>query len=215
MGRIFPPLEHRIFPSYWQPPIVETQYITDSIRKDLIKPNFVVESVSPSEMYKFSVKAYIKEDASVDWTTPNSNNGSSTQIWWDDATNVSGGYDYAYLKIPMPSLPSITSAKLYLYKTTANNAKTLVVFRVDGSWSESTITLNNAPPRTYKFTTTTSTGGGFWFSVDIFPIVQDWIGGRPNYGIAIGADGYAGEPRFDCSSREGIYPPYVVFEGTL
>ena len=43
LGRIFPPIEHRIFPSYWQPPIVETQYITDSIRKDLVKPNFIVE----------------------------------------------------------------------------------------------------------------------------------------------------------------------------
>jgi len=62
MGRIFPPLEHRIFPSYWQPPIVETQHITDSIRKDLVKPNFVVETQTITDtVYRHLLKAPIIE----------------------------------------------------------------------------------------------------------------------------------------------------------
>lgn len=86
MGRIFPPLSHRIFPSYWKPPIVETQYITDSVsvkkdlirsatetqaitdsvRKDLVKPNFVVETQAiMDEVKRYLLKPPIVETQTI------------------------------------------------------------------------------------------------------------------------------------------------------
>jgi len=91
-------------------------------------------------------KLYPTDDSWVEAETPNNNHGTETEIHVKADTKTRR----TYLKFDLSGLPLgwvITSAKLYLYCTAANPTSNL---RVDAhetgdSWSEGTITWNNAP----------------------------------------------------------------------
>ena len=65
MGRIFPPLSHRIFPTFWQTPITEIQYITDSVRKDLQKAPIIETQSMIDTVTKHLQKAPITETQTI------------------------------------------------------------------------------------------------------------------------------------------------------
>ncbi len=64
MGRIFPPLEKRIFPSYWQPPIEEKQEIRDSMNFHLRRTIQETQTIT-DDVYRYLRKAPIIETQSI------------------------------------------------------------------------------------------------------------------------------------------------------
>jgi parallel beta-helix repeat protein len=80
------------------------------------------------------------EDAYVDASFPNSNFGSATLLNTDGTPRVT-----TYLKFNVSGLPTPPSAALRVFTTTFNDTPFEVRTVADTSWSESTITAQNAP----------------------------------------------------------------------
>jgi hypothetical protein len=112
-------------------------------------------------------------DSWVEAEYPNDNHGSDTslRVKSDSRTRRS------YLKFDLSSIPSgksITSVKLYLYCTyaDANPSVEVYVHETGDSWSESTITWNNAPAVGASITSVSVGGTGKYYCWDITPYAQ-------------------------------------------
>jgi len=155
------------------------------------------------------------DDAHVYAYDSGSNYGSSEYVY------VSGDSTftyYGYIKFDLSSIPSgsaIVSAKLRLYGFYFYDAGTgnLEVYRVTGSWSESSITWDNKPGDAGSPTDTVAVpgSGNTWVEWDVTDDVQAFIDGTyDNYGWVIKrtsggrADFYAKE--------KGDHLPELVIE---
>ena len=230
MGRIFPPLSKRIFPSYWQPPIVETQYITDSvnlvsksrwmhietqeitdsIRKDLVKPNFVVETQTITDSGSYSHEKNLSCIADTWIQSPDENlpDGSDVKVFY--------GNWYARLytclfKFENPPQATIEWAKLYIFKNgRGGGAFNVDIQRCTSSWNEYTVTWATRPSITYYTSFTTVNNEGVWEVIDVTSLVQGWANNSyPNYGIHFYSSNIPAGYYAQWCSREGIYSPYI------
>jgi PKD repeat protein len=109
----------------------------------------------------------------------------------------------SYLKFDVTGLDgSVTSAVLRLYVTDGSpDGGTL--YQVDGGWTESGITWNNAPPIGGAPVASVGAASPGWVELDVSAVVTD----EGSYSFAL-SDGDNNSAYY--SSREGAYPPELV-----
>jgi hypothetical protein len=146
----------------------------------------------------------VTDDASISSLYPMKNFGDSIALIVCSGSNT-------YIKFSMANLgPGITSsnvskATLVLYVDAVLTSGTVDVYQVNGSWSEGSITYNNAPTLGAKlFSAVPVTKPGF-LSLDLTSSVQAWLAGSlTNNGIAlVPTTGSAISASFD--SKENIF----------
>ncbi|MDP2628515.1 MAG: DNRLRE domain-containing protein [Nanoarchaeota archaeon] len=110
-----------------------------------------------------------------------------------EVSKLSGIWDYeSFIQFPLSSIPSgasITSAKLYLYGVGSlyNEPVKVNVKKVLENWNES-IKWNNKPDYDNKnITSVTLTNYNGWHEFDVTPLVEEWVKGVSNYGMALTA----------------------------
>ena len=130
-------------------------------------------------------------DATIQLSAPTTNNGSSANL------GVQGpNLQEAYIRFDLSVLPpglqasNINKATLRLFLANVSVGGTFDVYLVNGSWSEETITYNNAPPAGLliapSIPVNTSEGRDFVL-VDVTEAVQKWQSGTTNNGIVLKA----------------------------
>jgi len=124
----------------------------------------------------------------------------------------------SYIKFPMPSQETpIVSAKLRLYGHNHQDARKIDIFVYevnDNSWTETGITLDNAPelsPRTHGITTVNDGYQYYEFNVTRF-VSESWYAGRTEVSFRI-SDPNSRNARFVFNSKEaGSNPPQLLIQ---
>jgi len=126
--------------------------------------------------------------------------------WNDGSESYSGEGDSDYLEIfyedygrtiyesliqfPLSSIPStaeVVSAKLALYGQGAfvQETSNIYVNKITSSWDESSVKWNTKPSYGDIISSSTMTDETKWHEWNITSVVQDWINGSFNYGLAL------------------------------
>ena len=134
-------------------------------------------------------QATLTDDSQTSSNNPNQNFGSKVTF------QVSGATLRGFVKFKLtPNLPTgttgsqIEKATLKLFVTAVNTAGTIDVYRVAGAWDEGSITNNTAPALGALLTSVSldATSEDRWVTVDITPLVKDWLNNvLPNNGVAL------------------------------
>lgn len=128
----------------------------------------------------------------------NTNFGTSTILYL--GTDTSGKKDQGLIQFDISTIPAgatITSAKLRLYKTTAGGSGTVNIgaYKLTTSWGETSATWNNmAGSSNYAATqlaqTTLPLSSTGWVEWNLSTtVITEWLGGTPNYGLALVYEG--------------------------
>jgi hypothetical protein len=141
-------------------------------------------------------------DAMTLSTLPNKNYGSYTALFVQTGPATSN----SYIQFDLATLPSpvvVQKATLRLYVDQFTTAGSFDVYQLNTSWTESTLTYDNAPALGSSATggnptpfTTTSLNQ--FILIDITPLVQRWVNGSlTNNGLALAMTTSAGAIAFD------------------
>ena len=128
----------------------------------------------------------------------NTNFGTSTILYL--GTDTSGKKDQGLIQFDISTIPAgatITSAKLRLYKTTAGGSGTVNIgaYKLTTGWVETSATWNNmAGSSNYAATqlaqTTLPLSSTGWVEWNLSTtVITEWLGGTPNYGLALVYEG--------------------------
>lgn len=105
---------------------------------------------------------------------------------------VVGSGSNTYLQFSFTGLPAglngsnVSAANVVVYVDAALTSGTMDVYAVNGSWSASTITYNNAPALGTKILSAVPVSATGYVSLNVTSTVQAWLNGTlPNYGIAL------------------------------
>lgn len=91
-------------------------------------------------------------------------------------------------------------------QTVSGSPITFNLYRIDASWSESTVTWNTKPAMTLIGSQSKAVSTG-WNDVDITSIVQSWLAGsQPNYGVALEVVGASDSMGIYTSESAGAEP---------
>jgi trimeric autotransporter adhesin len=142
--------------------------------------------LSPSAYGQFTPSG----NAYTNGAKPTKNYAGSEYLFVGEGTN-----DTAYIQFDLSAIPTgYTGAnvaqatlKLYIDAVTLSNGSFDVYF-INGSWSEDTITYNNAPPLGAPIVsgiTLTSANSSNYININITPALVAWLNGTPNDGIAL------------------------------
>lgn len=116
----------------------------------------------------------------------------------------------APLLIAIPGNSTLISAKLYIYVNIANNS-VVNIHCITNDWNESTVTwnsFNGSYSSTIIASFVTDTTG--WHSIDITPLVRDWINGLcPNYGILLDQADVTNNYSVYFSKENDVYAPFL------
>jgi len=132
-----------------------------------------------------AAQAVLTDDSFTASSTPKTNYGTSI------ALAVCSG-STTYLKFSFASLPAglngsnVSGANIVLYVDAVLASGNMDVYAVNGSWSEGTITYNNAPALGSQILSAVPVGKTGYLSLNLTSTVQAWLNGTlPNYGIAL------------------------------
>lgn len=133
-----------------------------------------------------SAAQVVLTDDCYTWSlTPKTNYGAAIAL-------VVGSGTTSYMKFSFANLPSgingsnVSDASVVLYVDAVLTSGTMDVYAVNGSWSESTITYNTAPPLGNKLLSAVSISKAGYLSLNLTSTVQAWLNGTlPNNGIAL------------------------------
>ena len=125
-------------------------------------------------------------DDAFTWSqTPKTNYGNQIALVVCSGSN-------SYLKFSFASLPSglngtnISGASVVLYADAVLNSGTMDVYAINSSWSEGSITYNNAPALGNKLLSAVSVTKTGYLSLNLTSTVQTWLNGTlANNGIAL------------------------------
>jgi len=132
-------------------------------------------------------------------TTPNQNYGALPAIAVQQGAT-------SYIKFNLATLPTganVSKATLRLFVDAVVTNGRFDVYQINTSWSESTLTYNNAPPLGVSATgnnpiSISSSSMDQFVVIDITPLVKDWVNGSvANDGIALALVGSNGFFSFD------------------
>jgi hypothetical protein len=119
-----------------------------------------------------------------------------------------------YIRFPLAGLsPTVTSVKLRLNGNAPGTAKATSVYGVaNTTWSETTITFNNAPPMDASAIATTSVGTGVaWYEWDLTAYVQaKKTAGATDVSFGIKSDPISNDTQTSFSSKEGANDPVLI-----
>jgi hypothetical protein len=137
-------------------------------------------------------------------TLRNQTNGSSILLVVQHGSDTYIKFNLATL----PATPSIAKATLRVYVDAVVSSGSFDVYQLNSSWSESTLTYNNAPPLGISATggnpvAITASSMNQFVLIDITSLVQGWANGTiANNGIALALTTSSGAFSFD--SKESI-----------
>jgi hypothetical protein len=129
-------------------------------------------------------QAVLTDDVNTASLFPNQNFGSSVALVVSQGAN-------AYLKFNLSDLGpvdggNISKATLILYTDVVLGTGAMDVYEVNGSWSEGSITWNNAPALGNQILSAVPVSRPGYLSLDLTPTVQAWLNGAiANNGIAL------------------------------
>jgi hypothetical protein len=149
--------------------------------------------------HPFASDARLAADAYVTAGAPNANNQ------FVPSNHVGGtGNRRSFVRFDLGTLPTgtpgtqVAKATLVLFADTASPGSTFDVVRVNGAWSESTITNNSAPALGAAVATAVPAGNNTFVTVDVTALVRDWVDGvTPNHGVALVAGASGASIDFD------------------
>lgn len=149
---------------------------------DWVAPTLTASAVANDVEVGFNyLKAEVTEDSWVNSSASTTNYSSQTNL------QVASGRT-TYIKVPIPDVGgdmATDSATLKLYLAAGNSAGTLTVRRVLADWAEGTITASNQPAYSGVLKTVNYGPSVSSINIDIADIVNGWLGGTDNYGIAL------------------------------
>ena len=149
-----------------------------------------------------SLQSSVYGDTYIDKTYPTTNYDSATRLWVSPGAIV-------YLRMTTPYLPTGSTVlnvnlNVYCYYVSYVTSKELTIgaYQVNDPWSTTTITWNSAQQNTNfgisdsMLSSCILRGDGGYYessprrcSFDITDALKSWIGGTPNYGIALKYEG--------------------------
>jgi hypothetical protein len=143
---------------------------------------------------------------------PDTNLGSAFDMWvgYDESLDPYPKTARSFVFFDTSTIPpeaTIVSAELWLYLVSSWDypltSRTITTYRVPSSWSEETLTWNNAPKPGEEYGSTEIEHGEWdWYSFDVTDLVRAWHDGTyENHGIMIRGPEVSG---YD-SSRRGFY----------
>jgi hypothetical protein len=158
---------------------------------------FTVALLSPS--VALAQNARLTDDLRVSSTQPNTNFKGGTTL------QVQAGSDRSLVKFDLSPLPAGTSgnniakATLRVWVNAVPTPGSIDVVRVTSGWSEAVTTNATAPSVGSKEATAVPiTEVNSFVSVDVTPLVKDWLNGvLPNNGVALVANAPGTSVRFD------------------
>ncbi len=134
-------------------------------------------------------QAPVTDDSYVQLSSPTTNFGAKTELIVDNPGTTS------FLRFNLSSLPSgitgatVTRASLRIFVTNVSSAGSFDVYRVNGAWTERTITFNKRPALGTVIATAVPvsvSNKNQYLEVDVTAAVQDWVNGAlANNGIAL------------------------------
>ncbi|MGA2687634.1 MAG: DNRLRE domain-containing protein [Candidatus Korobacteraceae bacterium] len=141
-------------------------------------------------------------------SNPNTNYGSYTSLFVQKGSVTSR----SYIKFNLGTLPTgvnVSKATLRLFVNQIAGPGSFDVYQLNSTWSESTLTYNNAPALGTSATGNhpvafTSSSLNQFIVIDITALVQGWMNGSiANDGLALAMTTTSGSASFD--SKESIY----------
>lgn len=149
-----------------------------------------------------TLQSSVYGDTYIDKTYPTTNYDSATRLWVSPGAIV-------YLRMTTPYLPTGSTVlnvnlNVYCYYVSYVTSKELTIgaYQVNDPWSTTTITWNSAQQNTNfgisdsMLSSCILRGDGGYYessprrcSFDITDALKSWIGGTPNYGIALKYEG--------------------------
>lgn len=125
------------------------------------------------------------QDTFVSVANPTSNYGSNTSLAVQSGTNT-------LISFNLSSIPSgvtaamLNKATLRLFVSGLNHSGSFDVYLVNGSWGENSVTYGSAPALGALVAPGIAVGTKTNFiEADVTPALSAWIGGTPNYGLAL------------------------------
>ncbi|MGC2561260.1 MAG: DNRLRE domain-containing protein, partial [Terriglobales bacterium] len=137
--------------------------------------------------------------------------------------DVDGAKEITYIQFNLASIPSgasVSQATLKLYVNAVTTAGSFNVDYVNGTWEESTLDANNAPPLGASIASSvsiTTADKNQYILINVTSALQAWLnGGETNDGLALVANGSFNASFDSKESKTTSHPPEldVVFAGS-
>lgn len=163
-----------------------------------------------------TVDIFVAEDAYTrGGSNASTNYGSATTLVVKESTNLSFARR-AFLKFDLTSYTSIASAKLFVYGS-AQQGMDINAYKVSpDTWSESTITWNNAPTfGTYIGAASLGTSDQ-WYEIDVTTAAKDEITGNGTFSIGLKDDAVLVKTitLFSKENAQSQFRAYLVVTGS-
>ncbi len=123
------------------------------------------------------------QDSYIDSLSASSNFGTQTSMFVRSAQVLVLSQREGLVQFSLPSVPArctLTAATLKLYATSPNSGRTIDVLRLNGSWTETGVTWNNAPATTGTAASSASLSSAGFQSWDVLSEVQAMYSGTNN-----------------------------------
>jgi hypothetical protein len=132
---------------------------------------------------------HLTDDTNINFDSRTQRNGTSRDVF---VRNVgTGGVRHGFVRFDLSSLSPatlISKATLRLFVSRIGNSGSIDLHVVLGEWDEGSLTVRSAPPIDPLPMTTvkvTSADKRKYVTVDVTALVQDWLDGAPNFGVAL------------------------------
>ncbi|MBN1814501.1 MAG: DNRLRE domain-containing protein, partial [Anaerolineae bacterium] len=184
-------------------------------KKDVYLP-LVLRSWPPVVTDQF----YAIADTCVLQGAPTSNFGGTSDMWAGYDHCSGGQIGRSLIEFDLSSIPSgatISEARLYVRLVNScdigERTHTATAYRVNSSWSSSSVTWNTQPgyAEAYGSASIPSRTWG-WYSFDVTNLVRGWVNGSfADYGLMIRGPESSGSSsaRLGFSTLNGSYDPYL------
>ena len=200
------------------------------LEEALLTPRGKTTSPAPTLLQHRSLVSttlYSTADACIVEGNPAANFGAAADMWagYDDSLNPDGKIVRSLVTFDLSTIPpdsTINSAAMeaYLFSSWGypNRYRDVAVYRIAGSWSESTVTWDSKPDYGGSYDSISIKHGvDIWGSWDVTGLVQEWVSGvYDNHGIMLRGPEQSGADSAwrGFSTREGPFPPRLAVDFT-
>ncbi len=175
-------------------------HILRSFSSSLIAASFCLVTLALSAYAQTSLRIPLDQGVGVLSEDPNSGERWSTSVFpFGNYVGTTSGNDVfcrTYLHFPLDGIPAgatVQSAALYIYTDDhwPNDAGApMSAYPVTVDWTPEGVDwydMSNWPALGEAAATTTVSSTVGWYRWDVTPLVQSWLEGTPNYGLAVAA----------------------------
>jgi hypothetical protein len=140
----------------------------------------------------------------VNADTPTTNFGTATTLRVDGSPIVR-----SYLRFTVQGLNgTITRATLRIFANSASSAVVTANSVSNNTWTETSITYNNAPPLGSSLGSSGAVSAGAWITIDITP----YITGNGTYNLALTTPGSTAISLASRQAQPGTNAPQLIIE---